>query len=131
LDELVDALEQIDRRSKEILMSQAELNTDVANLVAADAASQAALTDIATQLATILTEIQALQATIAAGGTVDLSGLEAEITNAQAVATAATTDDISAQADTAAGAQGAQGSTPLPVSDAKPADPTAGTQQTV
>lgn len=109
-------------RTERIIVSQQEADQEAADIdaavtsIAADQAAQtAALNDIVGQSATILTEIQALEAQVAQGQPVDLSGIRDKITALQSQAQAATAETAQATAaDTAVQTDAAAGAPPAP-----------------
>jgi hypothetical protein len=71
-------LDTIDTKLETILMSQQSIENDVAALTAV-------FTDVSAQVATLVTDLTAIQQEIAAGGTVDTSSLDALVTTAQGI----------------------------------------------
>ena len=96
-------------------MSQAELNTDVQNLAAAITTIQTAEGNNTSAVAAVAAELAALQQQVAAGGTVDLTGLESLINGPQGL--------VAAAASVTAGVTAVQGLVPAPAP--APTTPTA------
>lgn len=107
-------LDDITTKLETISMSQASIDADVTALTTALTSVQGVVTDIAADQATLVTDLQAIQAQLASGGTVDTSALDALVTNAQGVQSAAQSAQASLDATVANITTVAGGTTPPP-----------------
>jgi ABC-type transporter Mla subunit MlaD len=90
LEEIREQLTRIERNTEKIMATQADLDTAISNLTAAEAARDAAVSQAFTDL---LAKIAAGQVTTPADFTAEVTALQTLQTNAAAITATATADD--------------------------------------